>query len=342
MRGKFKSSRSSDHQPTQKVSISINGTRLTGQYDECLRYHVNGYHLRTYIQRKRQWSDTVWDDVDFELFSKHFRGLRHSHQIQHMKFVHDQLPLGWRHQKYSESSAEQLALCPCCLETAESNEHFMRCQKNDARTSGINLILSDKAEKSPHLCRRLAVEGIKFWHTTGTNDFRPTLKSFPRHMWKVISNVVRQQSNIGWDNLLKGYLSKAWTDLAAFDNIDEQEFDVPRAHTRLKRLVKDIHSYTRNMWLFRNEKLHSHKNTAAETVWSTTQAEIKHFYFKRELVSFEDQHLFRFSLDQLLRSSRSTQTRWLRRAKASAKRKRVESNSQTLITRYFKTVTQET
>ncbi|KAI2492886.1 hypothetical protein MHU86_21665 [Fragilaria crotonensis] len=239
-----------------------------------------------------------------------------------------------------ESAAAQLALCPCCLKTEESNEHFLRCQKNDAQISGLKHLLSDKKETSPHLCRRLAVEGIKFWHTTGTNDFHPNLASFPHHMREAVTKVAGQQSAIGWDNLLKGYLSKAWTDLAAFDNINESKYEVPQAHMRLRRLVTAIHVYTRSLWICRNENLHSRQASAADSVWSTSQAEIRHFYFNRDLVSFEDQHLFRFSLDHLLTSSRSTQIRWLRRAKASSKRKRVARNSQTLMTRYFMAVPQ--
>ncbi|KAI2501685.1 hypothetical protein MHU86_12809 [Fragilaria crotonensis] len=90
--------------------------------------------------------------------------------------------------------------------TAESaNEHFLRCQKNDARISGLKHLLSDKTETSPHLlCRRLVVEGIKFWHTTGTNDFHPNLASFPHHMREAITKVARHQSSIGWDNVQKG------------------------------------------------------------------------------------------------------------------------------------------
>ncbi|KAI2506574.1 hypothetical protein MHU86_7889 [Fragilaria crotonensis] len=175
------------------------------------------------------------------------------------------------------------------------------------------------------------------------NDFHPNLASFPHHMREAITKVARHQSSIGWDNVQKGYyLSKAWADLAAFDNIHESKYDVPRAHMRLRRLVKAIHVYTRSLWTCWNEKLHSRQSSEAETVWSTSQAEIRHFYFKRDLVSFEDQHLFRFSLDHLLRSSRSTQIRWLRCAKASSKPKRVERNSQTLITGYSMPVPQET
>jgi hypothetical protein len=43
----------------QFCSISINGLRLMSQFDESIQYHVNGYHLRRYIQEENCWKDEV-------------------------------------------------------------------------------------------------------------------------------------------------------------------------------------------------------------------------------------------------------------------------------------------
>jgi hypothetical protein len=57
-RGRLKSKERIDHEPAQLCSISINGRRLTGQYDASIRFHINGYHLRRYIQGQNSWSDS--------------------------------------------------------------------------------------------------------------------------------------------------------------------------------------------------------------------------------------------------------------------------------------------
>jgi hypothetical protein len=41
-----------EHVHSQCCSISINHQRLSGQFDECTRYHVNGYHLLRHLQDK--------------------------------------------------------------------------------------------------------------------------------------------------------------------------------------------------------------------------------------------------------------------------------------------------
>ena len=50
---------------------------------------------------------------------------------------------------------------------------------------------------------------------SGTSLFYPSLKKFPSHMRDPVLKVASSQSAIGWDNALKGYVSKDWTELAA-------------------------------------------------------------------------------------------------------------------------------
>ena len=44
-RGHLQSRHGCEHVPSQQCSLSINHQRLIGQFDECIRYHVNGYHF---------------------------------------------------------------------------------------------------------------------------------------------------------------------------------------------------------------------------------------------------------------------------------------------------------
>ena len=73
--GRLKPNPTSHHEADQMCSISINGSRLSSQYDESIRFHINGYHLRQHLQSKQGWSDASWDAVDFYTFGRNFRRL---------------------------------------------------------------------------------------------------------------------------------------------------------------------------------------------------------------------------------------------------------------------------
>ena len=112
--GRLRASSKLDHRFDQQISLYINGTPVTSQFDECIRYHVNGYHHRNYVQQHHGWDNNTWNDIDFYSFGRHFKRLPPSHRSQHFKFIHDQLPLGERRFREAPKKDEALKLCPCC------------------------------------------------------------------------------------------------------------------------------------------------------------------------------------------------------------------------------------
>ncbi|KAI2502514.1 hypothetical protein MHU86_11946 [Fragilaria crotonensis] len=334
-RGRLKSSSHVDHYSEQQVSLLVNGTRLTSQFDESLRFHINGYHLRQYVQRRNKWDDRTWEDIDMELFGSHFKKLPCNDQIQHMKFVFNQLPLGWRRLHRSASEDQGLQLCPCCLRQKETSEHFLRCPNNPSILKERLALLRDTNEHTPHPIRRLLHDGLSFWQSTGSSEFSPDLTQFPLHMQAQVRLTAKRQTSIGWDNAAKGYLSKEWHGLAALHTFDPKRLESDLAAKRMKNLVKDLQAYTKHLWKSRNEILHSATNAEMDKIRSTTQSEIRHFYAHPDLIQREDNYLFRLPLTGLLSSNRSTQDRWIHRVKASAKRNQKESNNQSLITQFF-------
>jgi hypothetical protein len=160
-RGRLKSSEKVPHENSQQCSIEVNGVRLTGQYDECIRYHVNGYHLRQYMQERNVWNDSTWEEIDFDLFGKHFKRLSPSRQVFHMKVIHNQLPLGERRYRQSNVQDEVLRQCPCCQSEHETQDHFLRCSSNPKHDSGFADLTASTQNDPHHPVGRLLIAGVK-------------------------------------------------------------------------------------------------------------------------------------------------------------------------------------
>lgn len=90
--GEVKPSVNTDHHPTEHVSMSINGHRVTSQYNSFLCYHLRSM-LLTGVERNKDWTDGTWDSINFTAFGPR-RCLSPHIQIRHMKFIYDQQPLG--------------------------------------------------------------------------------------------------------------------------------------------------------------------------------------------------------------------------------------------------------
>ena len=213
--GRLKSSQSCCHEPEQRCSISIKNTRLTSQHDACIRFHINGYHLRNYVQEKQGWSNSTWDEVDFYIFGKHFRRLRPQQQATWMKVVHNQLPLGERRYTQSPAKEESLRKCPCCKITNENWLHFMKCQSNPAFLSSLKIMQDVMCTGDKHPVCHLIYSGLHHSLLQKEGKFQPKIDGYPHHLQQALSDALKSQDRIGWNQASKGYLSAQWREVAS-------------------------------------------------------------------------------------------------------------------------------
>ena len=202
--GSCTSSELVQHIPEQQCSISINGVRMTSQYDEGMRFHVNGYHLKQYMRTESNgWTNAVWNEVDyFAVFGSHFRRLQPSRQAFQMKIVHNQLPTG-RDRRFGQAPIqdEALRLCPCCKSTTETMEHHLfTCTCNTGRPSALSTLKSDIVTSDPHPpVRNLLQADLRHdWLSNSPTPFDPSFLEFPRmHFHESIKVALASQARIG-------------------------------------------------------------------------------------------------------------------------------------------------
>lgn len=125
------------HTPMMRVSVSVNGEHLTRHFNSMLSFHINGYHLRQYMQHRFAWSDTSCTGINHYLFGLHFRSINPNQQVKRMKFVYDQQPLGARLATRTAGSSDvpDLDRCPCCREHRKDQSHIRRCTDNSSHSS---------------------------------------------------------------------------------------------------------------------------------------------------------------------------------------------------------------
>ena len=234
-RGKLKSRETVSHEPTQQCSITINGVRLTGQYDDSIRYHIDGYHLKQYLQETNQWSKSVWDEVDFKVFGAHFRRLRPALQVTHMKMVHNQLPLGERRHRQASVQDDTLKLCPCCRTNMETMCHFLSCKLNPGKEKSLATFSADICNDDPHPVRYLLSSGIQHWYNQVSEPFQHDISSFPEHMRGDIELALASQARLGWYQATKGFFSNLWSQLAIRDMYHPTKTDELKGSIRMRQ-----------------------------------------------------------------------------------------------------------
>ena len=305
------------------------------QYDACIRYHINGYHLRQYLQDKNGWSDSVWTEIDFATFGNHFRRMTPSNQVLHMKVVHIQLTLGDRRLCQSPVLEESLGRCPSCQSVKETTDHFLRCDANPAYGKGIQELRSVLQIAPNHPVFRILFAGVKHWLSNKDDVFTPDIRGYLTHLLPLIELAIQSQARIGWYQVIKGFLSDKWRELTSMDLFKVSKKDDQLGAYRMIQLVKKLYAFNSSMWKSCNKILHSTDSQTMAEIRSTENAEIRHYFQHPGLLAFNDQHLCAGSLDRLPAGSASTRRRWLRRVKLSCDLASRDSARQSLITSFF-------
>ena len=138
--------RNKEHIAEELFSITIQGTRYSTKVEDHIRYHVNGYYIRQYMQSKNRWNDQTWTKVNLSALAIHRLKLPPKDQHWVLKLIHDQLPLGKHRAQRSQVTDDNLQLCPCCQRTTEDRNHFLLCDRNPNHTTSWTQLATNFAK----------------------------------------------------------------------------------------------------------------------------------------------------------------------------------------------------
>jgi hypothetical protein len=176
-------------------------------------------------------------------------------------------------------------------------------------------------------------EGVVHW-LNGT-EYSPDMSIFPIKLRDIISQSLREQKAIGWDQALRGYLSRKWRILASdsvFDNVPIQE---SKGKYNIRNILKAMYELTRKLWLQRCKKLHEADGDAVLAVSAEEQAELRALYEHPELVPAGDRHYCNGPLENILCRSPSVRRRWMRHMRMARMRYIQDGKRQTKMTSFF-------
>jgi hypothetical protein len=182
----------------------------------------------------------------------------------------------------------------------------------DAEEALMKAILSDSHPSRPALASCIAQ-----YLTDPTALPMFTNEKFPTHMVPLLEVALQEQSKIGWHHLLLGFLTSTWQHLSASDHHVVDRLDTAAGKHRIQQTLNALFTFTRSLWLGRNDILHKDQDTVDQTIYSMESAELRHYHANPNLLPTSDQHYCSLPLQRLLRSRPSVRRRWLRRVKTA-------------------------
>ena len=188
--------------PAAGCNLLLCAATITHAIPQLLRRHAHEQHLHQWILKSRDWSST--DYIDWTFFSTFC--LQNTPRLRFfLRWTHRVLPTG--HVLHRRNKRES-PFCPACGRY-ESHTHFVICSHPTRMPLKVRLISSlHRALQSSILDPILSdiiVEGINsaILNTTFSPVRYPS--RYQQLLWT--------QADIGWMNLLRGFVSTEWSRL---------------------------------------------------------------------------------------------------------------------------------
>ena len=228
----------------------------------------------------------------------------------------------------------------------ETQRHMLLCGKNPSHIKATSAFKTSCQKSDSNKFKLVLSDLILQWliNPSVTPQLSSRLNPFLRYEYypaaytDLISLAIREQDHIGWMNILRGFFSKTWCQVASthFDDstatgIIHRKDGTNRVHQMLKALQK----LTSTIWQGRNEVLHDTSKECLAKQRTAIDLEITRYHEESNLVLADDRFYCETSLQRLLRSSLSNKRRWLHRVKVSRAKKAHLHKRQPTITTYF-------
>jgi hypothetical protein len=203
---------------SETCALFIRGSKITSHMKERLTQQLLDAELRAYLEKKELWSAQQFESIDWTNYRSAFKRLSKGRQTAVAKATHNLWHTGTRHQQYF---GEAKACCMCNCET-EDWRHVLTC--GSIYASLYRAVSWGKLRKSmdrwhlPQDFWTTIEKGVNYYterphkRTTQSKENEPQ-KPFgvtfntPRNL---LQQAFRTQSHIGWENFLKGRISRDW------------------------------------------------------------------------------------------------------------------------------------
>ena len=305
-----------------KAICKIDGAHVNNDLYCALQDKITGTKMKLFLLEKYGWSESVFDSICWEAHRKELEQYPLIKRVTLLKYIH-----GWlatKKRRFREGYFKD-SLCPLCGED-DSTGHFLHCKQpqiREIRDHRWKLFCAAVECHTPGGCRQVFLAGLG----TLTGFDPPTQETI--HDWpKALQVAYTEQDDIGWDQILKGRLSKSW-EVVAQRKVEGSRHS--GSYTWIRRMIRLGWRYGMDMWLARNELVHGPDGQTSSMELKRTIELIKAVY--RELLStvtYRRHEVFRLGEDDMLRQTYQSQIAWLEQLKFLYKERYIEIEAATV------------
>ena len=310
------------HYGPEALSIFLRGSKITHDLRTVIENYYNGKSMRCYIIPKLRWTGAIFNLVDWDSIEAAMNAHSALKLTNVTKYMYR-----WqncRAQTYQFDIAGELSpinfkkyMCPLCGTELETPDHVLQCHNKRAVTcsSTARFFLGKRLQKLKTPNRLIAAikYGLRMYSTSAITPRQPLRypRDFNTRLNDQIDLAFDAQSQIGWDNFCRGFVSKEWQKCMSSHYDQHHRGDITLAGDRwAAKFVQEIHEYGLSVWNHRNSIIHGESDSNFMTK-DELRIQIKRCFDLRAFLGEEYSALFSTSKSARLQQKTQTVRLWI-------------------------------
>ncbi len=188
--------------PGSGAMLIIGGLWITTKYNEQIRDAMTAATHHTFFTKKYHIIQATYNDFDWIGIGRASKSLPLSTNIQLTKMLN-----GWLNTGEQQAHMHQTGKCPCCGWPQETQLHMFQCRHPDVtRTRATSIANLTKYYHDSHVPPEVYAPLLRMIKSSCRN----TDLTWTKHLSPTITKAIANQTILGHDLTLRGYLSREW------------------------------------------------------------------------------------------------------------------------------------
>jgi hypothetical protein len=251
---------------SEVYALLIMGSKITSKMKGQLQSQLHDKLMRKYLIQREIWTYRQFEGIDWTSYGTAFKRMGRSRQTTITKACHNLCHTSMKHNQYYGDTRG----CCLCGNAQEDWIHVISCRVLDADLKRADSWEQVKKAmtiwKLPPDFWTTAQKGIQFYIDNPDKrklqeEDEPPITQAPapfQHTLNNTRNLLRQayraQSDVGWDNFMKGRIVRQWETYIAF-SIRQKQIGIPEKEWAAK-LFNALWDHLHQIWTFMNGVLH--------------------------------------------------------------------------------------
>ncbi|KAI2503130.1 hypothetical protein MHU86_11321 [Fragilaria crotonensis] len=186
--------------------VTPNGS-MTKNYESAIRYQATKPGLAKHIQERYGWSASVMNNVNWRAHGSSLRK-QIKRKTHYTKLVHEILPTGKNVHRRDPPKPVPAMSCSCGR-LVSYTPMSPRESRDLASSSDTKVDERCEALRTRPLLKTVLRDALTGWLQSDTDEYQLNPQQYP----KDVHRLIRQQNDIGWQQLFLGRFSNEWSDI---------------------------------------------------------------------------------------------------------------------------------